>query len=124
MRKGLLLLAMLSAVSAFGHHGYGQYNRETAVSLEGTVQHVLWGNPHVVITLQTENKGEYSVEWGSVYQLVRSGIKAIPVRDGDHLIVTGSLNKDPEKHILTLLREIRRPADGWRWVDARYAAAK
>jgi hypothetical protein len=37
------------------------------------------------------------------------------VRAGDHLIITGSVNKNPEKKILTLLTEISRPADGWRW---------
>ena len=50
--------------------------------------------------LQTESKGEYTVEWGSVVQLVRQGIKPVPLRAGDHLIITGSVNKNPEKKIL------------------------
>jgi len=120
MPKGLPWMTLLVAVSAFGHHGYGEYDRDTQVALEGTVQHVLWGNPHVLITLQTETQGEYTVEWGSVYQLSRTGITAVPVKEGDRLIVTGSVNRNPEKHILTLLREISRPSDGWRWVDPRY----
>ena len=124
MRKGLPVFVMLSAVSAFGHHSYGDYNRDTPVALEGTVQRVSWGNPHVVITLQTETKGEYSVEWGSVFQLLRFGIKAVPVKPGDHVIVTGSVNRDPEKHILTLVREMSRPSDGWRWSDPRYTPAQ
>ncbi|MBZ5577900.1 MAG: hypothetical protein LAP40_15165 [Acidobacteriia bacterium] len=120
MRKGLLLVALLTAGLASGHHNYAAYDRDTLVSLEGTVQQILWGNPHVVITLRTENKGEYTVEWGSVFQLSRAGIKAAPVKQGDHLIVTGSVNKDPEKHILTLVRSMSRPADGWHWADPRY----
>ena len=123
MRKSLLL-AMLATVSAVGHHSYGDYDRDAAVALEGTIQHVLWGNPHVVLTLQTENKGEYSVEWRAVFQLSRQGINAAPVRQGDHVIVIGSINRNPEKRILTLVREIRRPADGWRWVDPRFSAGK
>ena len=124
MRRGLVWLTMLAAVPAFGHHSYGDYNRDVQVALEGTVERVLWGNPHVVITLQTENQGEYSIEWNSVYQLLRTGIKAAPVKPGDHVIVTGSVNRNPEKHILTLVREISRPADGWRWADPRYPSGK
>ena len=123
MRKKLLLVT-LSAAFAMGHHGYSEYDRESAVALEGTVEHVLWGNPHVVLTIQIENKGEYSVEWGSVWQLARWGITAPPVKQGDRVIVTGSINRNPERHILTLVREISRPADGWRWTDARYLASK
>jgi hypothetical protein len=123
MKKGLLLAA-LTAVSALGHHSYGDYNPDAQVALEGTVERVVWGNPHVLITLQTENGGEYSIEWGAVFQLARTGVYAAPVKQGDHVIVTGSINRNPEKHILTLVREISRPSDGWRWVDPRYTTAK
>ena len=106
---------LLSAGSMIGHHGYAEYDRNAPVSLEGTVKHVLWANPHVVVTLETQTKGEYSVEWGAVFQLARTGITAVPVKEGDRLIVTGSINRNPEKRILTIIQEIRRPADGWHW---------
>lgn len=115
MRKNLVLLMVTAAVSAFGHHGYSEYDRNSVVSMEGTVQNVMWGNPHVLITLQTADRGEFRVEWNSVFQLARSGVTAVPVKVGDRLIVTGCINKDPEKHILTLVRSVSRPADGWRW---------
>jgi hypothetical protein len=50
-------VALLTAVCAAGHHGYSEYDRDATVALEGTVQHVLWGNPHVLLTLETD-KGE------------------------------------------------------------------
>jgi hypothetical protein len=115
---------VVAAVSAWGHHSYGDYNRDEAVALEGTIKQVLWGNPHVVITLETENKGEYSVEWSAIWQLSRQGVNAAPVKQGDHVIITGSVNRNPEKRILTLVREISRPADGWRWVNPRYTAGR
>ena len=59
----------------------------------------------------------YSVEWWAVFQLSRLGITAAPVKEGDHLIVTGSINRNPEKRILTLVREISRPTDGWHWAN-------
>ena len=108
---------LLTAGSMIGHHGYAEYDRNAPVSLEGTVKHVEWANPHVVLTLETQARGEYSVEWGAVFQLSRQGINAAPVKEGDHLIVTGSLNRNPDKRILTIVQEISRPADGWRWVS-------
>ena len=109
-----ILASLLAVGSAIAHHGYGEYDRSQLVALEGTLTRVQWANPHVLLMLQTD-RGEYTVEWGSVVQLVRQGIKPVPVRAGDHLLITGSVNKNPEKKILTLLTEISRPADGWRW---------
>jgi Family of unknown function (DUF6152) len=110
-----MLVSLLAVGSAIAHHGYNEYDRSQLVALEGTLTRVQWSNPHVLLILQTESKGEYTVEWGSVVQLVRQGIKPVPLRAGDHLIITGSVNKNPDKKILTLLTEISRPADGWRW---------
>ena len=120
MTKSLPLLVMIAAVSAVAHHRYGDYDKDTVVRLEGTVRQVLWANPHVIITLITTDNREYRVEWGSVLQLSATGVKAIPVKEGDDLVVVGSINRNPEKHILTLVREVNRPANGWRWVNPRY----
>jgi len=108
---------VLAAGSMFGHHGYAEYDRNAMVSLEGTVKHVLWANPHVIVTLETQTKGEFSVEWRAPFQLSRQGINSVPVKEGDRLILTGSINRNPEKRILTLVQEILRPADGWHWVN-------
>ena len=113
-----LMMLVLSVASAIAHHSYAEYDRNATVTMEGVVKNVLWANPHVLITLHTENQGDYSVEWGSVSQVSRRGITPASVRAGDHLEVTGSINRNPEKHILTLVREIRRPADGWQWTNA------
>lgn len=107
---------LLTATSMLAHHGYAEYDRNAPVTLEGIVKHVEWGNPHVILTLETPDRGEYSVEWSAVFQLFRQGIKTVPVKEGDRLIISGSINRNPEKHIITLLREISRPADGWSWV--------
>jgi hypothetical protein len=117
MKRRLLLLPMLMGAAAFAHHSYGEYNRDQLVTLEGTVASVLWGNPHVVISLKTEDRGDYSIEWRAISQLSRDGLTSNPIRQGDHLIVKGAVNRNPEKHILTLVKEIRRPSDGWNWHD-------
>ena len=113
----LLAALLLTTSSMIGHHGYAEYDRNAPVTLEGTLKQVLWANPHVVLTLETQTKGEYSVEWNALFQLSRQGINAVPVKEGDHLIITGSINRNPERRILTLVQEIRRPADGWSWVN-------
>ena len=113
------MVTLFTAGLVFGHHGYAEYDRNKPVTLEGTIQHVLWENPHVVLTLKTERQGEYSIEWRAISQLWRDGITSVPVKEGDHLVVTGFVNRDPEKRILTLVNEISRPADGWHWVNAR-----
>jgi hypothetical protein len=112
-----VLMFVLPAVSAVAHHSYGEYDRDNPVTMEGAVKIVSWGNPHVLITLQTENQGDYTVEWGSLIQLSRQGLKPGAIKSGDHLAVTASINRNPEKHILAVVREIRRPADGWRWAN-------
>jgi hypothetical protein len=117
----IVIVAALTAGFAIGHHSYGDYDRESPVTLEGTIKHVVWANPHVVLTLETKGAGEYRVEWQGLFQLTRQGINAAPVKEGDRVTVTGSVNRNPEIRILTLVRRISRPSDSWAWVDARYA---
>jgi hypothetical protein len=125
MRIGLTaaLAVLLTAGLAIGHHSYGDYDRNSPVALEGAVKQVLWANPHVVLTLDSESKGEYRVEWLALTQLARQGLDTSPMRPGDRVVITGSVNRNPERRILTLVREIRRQSDGWRWIDARYINA-
>ena len=118
-----IMISIFTAGSVIAHHGYGEYDRNATVALEGTVKRVVWANPHVVLTLETQSQGEYAIEWGALSQLARQGINAVPMKAGDHLVITGSINKNPEKRILTLLTEISRPADGWRWVNPNRANA-
>lgn len=112
-------LIFIAATASPAHHSYTDYDREIDVTLVGTVTELLWANPHVVVTLQTPNRGEYRVEWLALFQLAQQGIDSTAVKTGDRLEITGSLNKNPDRRILTLVHEVRRPADGWRWVDAR-----
>lgn len=109
------LLATGISTSAYAHHGYAQYDRCRKVSIEGVVESVAWENPHVVIMLETAEAGTYRVEWDSLLQLARTGILKPVLSPGEHLVVTGSTNRDPSTKIMTLLTGIRRAADGWSW---------
>jgi hypothetical protein len=116
-------LAILTAASpVLAHHSYTDYNREKTVVMEGVVRTVLWANPHVVYTIQTA-AGEYGVEWWDSFRLAQQGMLGSPLKEGDRITVKAAINKNPERRILTLVREIRRPLDGWTWVDPRPSAA-
>jgi hypothetical protein len=112
-----IVISVLTAGSVIAHHGYAEYDRDAAVALEGTVKKVVWANPHVLFTLETQNKGEYTVEWMALSQLSVRSINAFTLKAGDRLVITGSINKNPDKRILSLVREINRPADGWHWTQ-------
>jgi hypothetical protein len=108
-------LTICAVGSVSGHHSYGEYDRRSVVTLEGTIQLIRWVNPHVLLTLDT-GSGPYLVEWLSARQLDNE-TSARALNPGDHIVVRGSVNRNPEKKIITLLKDIRRPTDGWAWTD-------
>ena len=59
-----ILASLLAVGSAIAHHGYGEYDRSQLVALQGALMSIQWANPHVLLVLQTESKGDYTVEWG------------------------------------------------------------
>ncbi len=109
------LFASAAGSSANAHHGYSQYDRCQRLSVEGEIEQISWANPHIVVTLKGDDAVAYRVEWISLQQLQRSGLASGILEVGDRVVVTGSKNRDPERVILTLLKAIDRPADGWHW---------
>jgi hypothetical protein len=101
-----------SAVSA--HHDYAAYDREHLVTIEGNLEQVVYANPHVLMTVRTADAA-YDIEWGNLLQLNRWHVAKGTLKVGDHVILTGRALRDPAVHRLSLLTEIRRPADGWQW---------
>jgi len=112
----LLLVAIaLTATTISAHHSYAAFDRDHPVSIEGEISRVLYANPHVVMTVRAAD-GEYTVEWLSFTQLARTPeAKAASLNVGDHVIVTARATKDRSEHRLSLVTDIRRPADGWSW---------
>jgi hypothetical protein len=108
-------LALLLAAPAAAHHSYGEYDRQHPVSIEGIVQQVMIANPHPIMRIKTSDGVVYTAEWSTVMQLARSGVQTGTLRPGDRVIVTGSPLRDRSFHTLSLLTEVRRPSDGWKW---------
>ena len=105
---------LLAAVTLGAHHSYAAFDREHPVSVEGDIESMLFVNPHVVVGLKTSD-GSYRVEWGALNQMMRWNITRDTLHVGDHVIVTAAPTHDPAERRLSLVTEIRRPADGWRW---------
>src|SRR5215208_6398440 len=105
----------LLATSAFAHHSYGDFDRNHPVSVEGTIQQVIFGNPHAMLQVRTDGNVVYTAEWGNALQLSRTGVKPGVLRPGDRIVITGSPFRDRSFHTISLLTDVRRPSDGWHW---------
>jgi hypothetical protein len=82
--------ATLTAGSAQAHHSYGAYLQDENVSIEGTVEAIRFGNPHVVLTIRTDASQIYIAEWQNLIQLGHANVGPDTLKVGDHLIVTGA----------------------------------
>ena len=118
MRRTLftvMLAGALGSASASAHHSYGAYFEDQTVSIEGTVETLRFANPHVTFNLRTDAGEVYTAEWQNLIQLRHGNVGPTTLKAGDRVIVVASPPRDPSSHKITLLREIRRPADGWLW---------
>jgi len=104
----------LTATAASAHHSYAAYDREHPVSIEGEISQVLYANPHVILTVRT-NDNEYTVEWLSLYQVSRWIVAKGKLAVGDHVVLTGCALRDKTERRISLVTDIRRPSDGWAW---------
>ena len=114
----MLALAALS-VPAHAHHNYALYDRCKSVSLEGEIASIAWTNPHVLIDLKTGDAGTFRIEWGALLQLAQRNVSTDALKVGDHVVIVGSVMRDPERKVMSLVSEIRRPSDGWSFAQPR-----
>jgi hypothetical protein len=106
----------LAGQLTLAHHGYENFFRGQRVSIEGVLEEITYANPHVVLKIRTDESTTYTALWEGIHGVERrGGVTRETLKVGDRLVVTGSPNRDPSAHELALLREVRRPSDGWRW---------
>jgi len=120
MRRLALFLILTSSTPLVAHHNAWAPDRSRSITIEGTVEAFLFADPHVEIRIRTAQDVVYAAEWQTMGFLSNAGITSVTLKTGDHLIVRGSPYKDPTIPKLTLLAEVRRPADGWRWTSPTY----
>jgi len=111
----VFVLATGAATTVFAHHSYAAYDREHKVSVTGQLEQLTLGNPHAMLVVRTDEGTAFSVEWGNAFVLDRTGFTAGMLVVGDRVTVTGSQTWDASAHRMSLVTEIRRSRDGWRW---------
>ena len=119
MLRHLLLCGALAAAGSpiviQAHHSYAAYLQERKTPVAGTLERYTVANPHSTLVVRTSDGTAVTVEWRGLLQLQRSGFRPEMLAVGDRIVITGSPARDPQDHRLSLITEIRRPADGWRW---------
>ena len=86
----LLLLLALPIIGA-AHHSHGNYSLHNYTHLSGTVEKVIWINPHAWIHLSVENDSGGSELWalegGGLTALARRGWEKEDIEAGDTISV-------------------------------------
>jgi hypothetical protein len=117
MRRTLpavIVILVLTCISARAHHSYPDFLLDQSVSVEGMLQELRYANPHVVLKIRTAEGVVYSAEWQAASWLqYHAHVMLTTLRVGDHVIVWGAPSRDPASHTLVRLKEVRRPIDGW-----------
>lgn len=76
----------------FAHHGRGnRYDMNSEIALEGTVQELVWRNPHIAILIDAPNQnGEpatWVIEHSNVSTLARMGYHRNSLKPGQRVTV-------------------------------------
>ena len=92
------------------------FDRQHIVSIEGSIEEIKYVNPHTIMKVKTEDGQIFTAEWQAVAQLQR-GNALYQLKAGDRIVMTGAPARDESAHLVSLLSEVRRPADGWVWTS-------
>lgn len=88
-----LIMLSLVALPSVAHHGTAQiYDRQSIMTIKGTVSEVFWGNPHAFVKVAVRNGAkadEWVVELGSTFNLERLGWARDRAKVGDPFVITG-----------------------------------
>ncbi len=106
-QKLFLAIAVLLAFgTATAHHSRANFDLERTISVEGTVTEFSWKSPHVWMTVKSVDKRGESVVWliagNAIPPLKRMGWRADSVKVGDHVVVSGNPDRDPNNKVIYL----------------------
>lgn len=86
----VLPFAALLPISASAHHAFaGVFDMDNLIEIEGQITHVLWQNPHVRFSVQTDDGEIWDIETNSVSIIRRMDITPDLLDVGDTLRVAG-----------------------------------
>jgi Family of unknown function (DUF6152) len=109
----ILALAFIGVASPTAAHHPPRFERCKSVAITGRIESVNWANPHVVVSIKSDDGTIHQALWLNVQQLGRAGIQQDTLAVGDQVVVTaGTRDGDPAP---LLMSAIGRPSDGWQW---------
>ncbi len=123
MKRIVFVLAVVGIAvctrPAQAHHSFAAtYFEDKTQKIEGDLVQFLIRNPHSFVHVEAlDEKGvmqRWAVEWAAAQALAQQGVDRGTLRAGDHVVVEGSLGRNPDDHRLRM-RSIVRPKDGWKW---------
>ena len=99
---GLALGLLIASSQLFAHHAQSAYDRNSWVTLEGTVTKVEWANPHIFLFFDVRDANGRIDNWGTEFSspitLRRNyGWSRNTFQPGDRVSVTGNPRKDGSK---------------------------
>ncbi len=115
-RFACLLSLLLLAAPVLAHHSYADYDRTERFELHGIITQIHWGNPHIIFMVRSGNT-TMRVEWVTVTGADKTTVSKDQFAVGDEMIVIGSRNINPDRHIMTLVKELQMPQKNFHWVS-------
>ena len=95
--------ALLAAAPLLAHHSFAaEYDAKKPFEMKGVITKVDWMNPHVYFYIDVKDDSgkiaNWAFEMGPPRLLERGGWKKSTMKEGDEVIVSGTLAKDGGKH--------------------------
>jgi Family of unknown function (DUF6152) len=95
--------AILAATPLLAHHSFAaEYDAKKPFEMKGVITKVDWMNPHVYFYIDVKDDSgkvsNWAFEMGPPRLLERGGWKKNTMKEGDEVIVEGTLAKDGGKH--------------------------
>jgi len=113
-RIACCLCLLLAAVPVLAHHSYADYDRAERFELRGILTEIHWGNPHIILMIRTDST-DMRIEWITLTGADKTAVSKDQLAVGDAVIVIGSRNKNPDRQIMTLVKELQIPLKHFQW---------
>lgn len=99
MRPALLfLLALFLTLPALAHHGWGSYDADNPMTIEGVIDEIALQNPHGEMTLQLEGQ-DWLITLAPLSRMNARGANAEILRAGTPVTAYGYPKRDGTREI-------------------------
>jgi hypothetical protein len=89
---GLMLLIIIAGAFTMPHHGWADYDQEKTLDFTGTIQELVYENPHATIKINDKKK-IWSVYLAPVSRMQARGVTEEMVKKGSTIRVVGYPHK-------------------------------